>query len=123
MGLRGVFSLINNKMEKVIAKLRGGAVNCRDLLVGDCPLYVIQMYTDKKACCREIFTRIGPWDKLSILMREHSVERKTRNGGYTKLIHHSNEWFGYESKILEVKKSANDEPYYFYIDIFPAYCI
>ena len=110
-------------MEKVIARLRGGLTNCRDLLVGECQLYVIQMYTDKRTCCREIFTRIGPWSKLSILMRDSSVERKTRKGGYIKLIHHSNELPGYESKVLEVKKSANAEPYNFYIDIFPAFCV
>ena len=110
-------------MEKVIARLRGGFSNCRDLLVGECQLYVIQMYSDKKTYCREIFTRIGPWDKLSILMRDHSVEKKTRDGGYVKLIFHDNEMPGYESKILEVKEKASAEPYYFYIDISPAYCV
>lgn len=110
-------------MKNIKAKLRGGNVNCRDLFVGDCQLFVIQMYSDKKAACREIFTRIGPWDKLSILMRDHSVEKKTHDGGYVKLIFHDNEMPGYESKILEVKKSTSAEPYYFYIDIFPAYCV
>lgn len=109
-------------MEKVEARLRGGSECCRDLFVGDCQLFVIQMFAET-SCWPEIFTRIGPWEKLSILMRDHSVEKRNKKGGYVKLIHHDNAIPGYETKVLEIKKSANAKPYLFHIDIFPAFCI
>lgn len=111
-------------MKKLFTKeaLQHAVENWRDLFVGDCQLFVIQMFAET-SCWPEIFTRIGSWGKLSILMRDHSVEKRNKKGGYVKLIHHDDAIPGYETKVLEIRKSTNTKPYLFHINIFPAFCI
>lgn len=112
-------------MDRINATLRGGDANSRDLFVGECQLFIIQVYCKEELDFQGLWTRIGPWDKIQVFVKELSEERKNKKGGYRKrfFVDDTMKGAGYLNIVMEIRGTANSKAHLLHINVEPAFCI